>query len=111
MNMFELFKYMNGPFVSKSKYMNGVGFQILAYKSISKSPVDTPPPPEAWVLNTSFVYHFCMLILQTLNIEIHITVLFHLCHSFPIQEPLVRRKSAAVKLENEINHHNINTEQ
>ena len=47
MNMFELFKYMNGSCVSKSKYMNGVGFQILAYKSIPKLPVDTPPPPEA----------------------------------------------------------------
>ena len=45
--MFEFFKYVNGSFFSKSKYMNGVGFQILAYKSIPKSPVDTPPPPEA----------------------------------------------------------------
>ena len=25
-----LFKYMNGSFFLKSKYMNGVGFQILA---------------------------------------------------------------------------------
>ena len=65
MNMFEFFKYMNVllffllfffffffffflfVFFSKSKYMNGVDFQILAYKSIPKSPVDTPPPPEA----------------------------------------------------------------
>ena len=62
MNMFEPFKYMNGSFFSKSKYMNGVGFQILAYKSI-KSSVDTPPPPKVWVLNTNFVDHFCMLIL------------------------------------------------
>ena len=42
--MFELFKFMNLSFVSKFKYMNGVGFQIFAYKSIPKSPVDTPPP-------------------------------------------------------------------
>ena len=47
MNMFELFKYMNRYFFSKSKYVNGVGFQILAYKSIPKSPVDTPTPSEA----------------------------------------------------------------
>ena len=47
MNMFELFKYMNWSFFSKSKCMNEVGFQILAYKSIPKSPVDTRPPPEA----------------------------------------------------------------
>ena len=40
MNMFELFKYMNGSFFSKFEYMNGVGFQILAYKSLPKSPVD-----------------------------------------------------------------------
>ena len=45
-----------GPFFSKS--MNGVDFYILAYKFIPKSPVDTPPPPEACVLNTNFVYHF-----------------------------------------------------
>ena len=45
--MFELFKYMNGSFFSKSKYMNGVGFQTLANESIPKSPVDTPPTPEA----------------------------------------------------------------
>ena len=63
MKMFELFKYMNGSIFSKSKYMNEAGFQILAYKSIPKSPVDTPVPPEAWVLNTNFVYHFCLLIL------------------------------------------------
>ena len=64
MNMFELFKYMNGVFFFlKSKYMNGASFQILAYKSISKSPVDTPTPPEAWVLNTNFLQNICMLIL------------------------------------------------
>ena len=34
----------------------------------------------------------------------HITVLFYFCRSFPIQEPLGRPKSAAVKPENEINH-------
>ena len=60
MNMFELFKYMDGSFFSKTKYMNGVGFQILAYKSIPLSPAD---PTWAWVLNTNFVYHFYMLIL------------------------------------------------
>ena len=48
MNMFELFQY-EWILFSKSKYMNGAGFQILAYKSIPKSPVDpsprAPPPP------------------------------------------------------------------
>ena len=63
MNMFEPFKYINRSFFSKSMYMNGVGSQILAYKSIPKSQVGRPPSPEAGVLNTNLVYHFCMLIL------------------------------------------------
>ena len=71
MNMFEPFKYMNGSFLSKSKYMNGVGFQILAYKFIPKSPVDTllHAPPEARVLNTNFVYHFCMRFFRLLTLK------------------------------------------
>ena len=47
MNIFGLFKYMHGSFFSNSKNIIGVGFQILAYSSILKSPVITPPPPEA----------------------------------------------------------------
>ena len=99
MNMFELFKYMNGSFFFSSIYKWRV-FSDFSYKSISKSSVDTPPSTRS----VNLKHELCLSFLYALNIEMHITVLFHFCHSFPIQEPLVRRKSAAVKPENEINH-------
>ena len=42
---FWMIKYMNGPVFSKARYMNGVGFEILARTPIPKLPLSYPPPP------------------------------------------------------------------
>ena len=63
---FELFKYTNGPFFFffffKVQAYERSGFSDFSIQIYTIWPVDTPPSPEAWVLNTNFVYHFCMLI-------------------------------------------------
>ena len=90
MNMFELFKHMNGSFFSKSKYINGVGCQILAHKSIPKLQVDTPP-------RTLFIIFVC-LFLRLLKLKCISWFYFISAIVFQYRSP------AAVKLENEINH-------
>ena len=39
---FRMIKYMNGFLFSKARYMNGVGFEILARTPVPQLP---PPPP------------------------------------------------------------------
>ena len=44
---FWMIKYMNGSVFSKARYMNGVGFEILARTPVPKLPLlPTPPPPS-----------------------------------------------------------------
>ena len=40
---FWMIKYMNGSFFSKARYMNGVGFEILARTPVPKLPLSYPP--------------------------------------------------------------------
>ena len=40
-----MIKYMNGSVFSKARYMNGVGFEILARTPVPKLPLSYPPPP------------------------------------------------------------------
>ena len=43
---FWMIKYMNESVFSKARFMNGVGFEILARTSVPKLPLNyTPPPP------------------------------------------------------------------
>ena len=35
-----------GPFFSKARYMNGVGFEILAHTPVPKLPPPPPSPPQ-----------------------------------------------------------------
>ena len=42
---FLMIKYMNGSVFSKARYMNGVGFEILARTPVPKLPLSYPPPP------------------------------------------------------------------
>ena len=44
---FWMIKYMNGSVFSKARYMNGVGFEILARTPVPKSPLD-PSKKKAW---------------------------------------------------------------
>ena len=37
---------MNGSIFSKARYMNGVGFEILARTPVPKLPLSPPPPPR-----------------------------------------------------------------
>ena len=39
---FWMIKYMNGPVFSKARYMNGVGFEILACTPVPKLPLSYP---------------------------------------------------------------------
>ena len=41
---FWMIKYMNGSVLSKARYMNGVGFEILARTPVPKLPLSYPPP-------------------------------------------------------------------
>ena len=41
-----MIKYMNGSVFSKARYMNGVGFEILARTPVPQlAPSYSPPPP------------------------------------------------------------------
>ena len=40
-----MIKYMNGSIFSKARYMNGVGFEILARTPVPKLPLSNHPPP------------------------------------------------------------------
>ena len=42
---FWMIKYMNGSVFSKARYMNGVGFEILARTPVPKFPLSYHPPP------------------------------------------------------------------
>ena len=54
---FWMIKYTNGSVVSKARYMNGVGFEILARTPVSKLPLSYPsPPPPPEVSTISFYY-------------------------------------------------------
>ena len=44
-NMNRSIKYMNGSVFSKARYMNGVGFKILARTPVPHLPPSYPPPP------------------------------------------------------------------
>ena len=57
-----MIKYMNGSVFSKARYMNGVGFEILARTPVPNLPLSypspTPPPPhprlqKAWMESKS----------------------------------------------------------
>ena len=51
---FWMIKYMNGSVVSKARYMNGVGFEILARTTVPKLPLSYPTlPPEELILTKS----------------------------------------------------------
>ena len=39
-----MIKYMNGSIIPKTRYMNGVGFEILARTPVSQLPPSYPPP-------------------------------------------------------------------
>ena len=41
---FRMIKYMNVSVFSKTRYMNGVGFEILAHTPVPKLPLSYPPP-------------------------------------------------------------------
>ena len=41
-----MIKYMNGSVFSKAKYMNGVGFEILARTPVPKLLLSPPPTPR-----------------------------------------------------------------
>ena len=43
--IFSEIKYMNGMFFSKTRYMIGVGFKILARTPLPKLPPSYPPTP------------------------------------------------------------------
>ena len=58
---FWMIKYMNGSIFSKARYMNGVGFEILARSPVPKLPLSYPPPPphkhtHTEVPNITFLY-------------------------------------------------------
>ena len=42
---FWMIKYMNGSVCSKARYMNGIGFEILAHTPVPKLPLLPPPSP------------------------------------------------------------------
>ena len=46
---FWMIKYMNGSIFSKTRYMNGVGFEILARTPVPKLPLSYPPEMPASV--------------------------------------------------------------
>ena len=63
MNMFELFKYMNGSFFFKVQVYEWSGFSDFSIQIYIKTTSRYSPTTEACVLNTNFVYFFCMLII------------------------------------------------
>ena len=51
---------MNGSVFSKARYMNGVGFEILARTPVPQSP-PLPPSPEDGTGNILFIFIFSNL--------------------------------------------------
>ena len=50
---FLMIKYMNGFVFSKARYMNGVGFEILARTPVPKLPLSYPPMGGGVGLNSN----------------------------------------------------------
>ena len=51
---FWMIKYMNGSVFSKARYMNGVGFEILARTPVPKLPLSYPP--RGWYKSSMLTY-------------------------------------------------------
>ena len=64
---FWMIKYMNGSFFlvfPKSRYMNGVGFEILARTPVPKLPLSYPPPPLPHPLRIFVIFFFFWIFLS-----------------------------------------------
>ena len=46
-SLFQMINYLNGSVFLKDRYMNGVGFEILARTPVPQLPPSYHPPPHA----------------------------------------------------------------